>query len=166
MMGEDRIRDWTRSLAGGSFKGFPFQTDREGVQDAGRFVALHPFVMAEDHATEDLGRKPRRFAVNAYIVGNAADARAQDFIEVCSSPGEGILVLPMHGAVLARCIDCSTSAERTRLGYVGFSLMFVEAGLETGGFPAILIGDRIAEDLLKSLPGVVGDVILGFGSVS
>lgn len=159
MMGVDAVRDWTKTLVKASYKDFVFETEREGVDDAGRLVALHQFVKAEGHATEDLGRKARRFTVSAYIVGNLADARARLLVETCSSPGVGLLVLPMTGDVLVRCIGCSTTNEKRALGYVGFSLQFVEAGLEAGGFPAIRIGDRIAEEVLSSLPDIVGHAL-------
>ncbi|RXF67682.1 DNA circularization N-terminal domain-containing protein [Hansschlegelia zhihuaiae] len=159
MMGVDRVRDWPRTLPQASFKGFFFHVEGEGVDDAGRFVAVHPFVKAEDHATEDLGRKPRRYTVRAYVVGNLADARSQDLIEVCSSPEAGLLVLPMTGSMLARCVSCSTDSRKDVLGFVAFSLSFVEAGLETGGFPAIEILDRIAEEALLALPDIANAIL-------
>ncbi|PZQ86505.1 MAG: hypothetical protein DI534_16540 [Leifsonia xyli] len=162
MMGVGTVRNWPETLPKASFKGFEFHVEREGVDECGRFVAVHPFVNAENHATEDLGRKPQTFGVTAYVVGNLADARAQGLLEVCSSYGEGLLVLPMTGVSFARCLSVSTASEKSRLGYVAFSLRFVEAGLDTGGFPVIEIGDRIAEDILKALPDLVDDVLSGF----
>ncbi len=159
MMGVSDVRDWTKTLQDASFKGFFFRVDREGLDDGGRYVALHPFVKAEAHATEDLGRKARRYDVAAYVVGNLADARAQDLVEICSSPGAGLLVLPMTGAVMARCIGCATNNEKDKLGYVGFSLQFIEAGLDTGGFPALGILDRIVEDVLGGLPDIAAAIV-------
>ena len=161
MMGVDAIRDWPRTLPNASFKGFPFHVEREGVDDAGRAVAIHPFVMAEEHATEDLGRKPRSFGVLAYVVGNDADARAQTLVEICSSYGEGLLVLPIAGAQVVRCVGVSTNSEKDRLGRVEFQLRFVEAGLESGGFPAIPLLDRMLEDAMDLLPNVVEEIISG-----
>ncbi|PZQ13631.1 MAG: hypothetical protein DI565_13900 [Ancylobacter novellus] len=162
MMGSAAVRDWPATLPKASFKGVRFHVEREGVDEGGRFVAVHPFVNAENHATEDLGRKPQLIGVTAYVVGNLADARAQELLDACSSYGEGLLVLPMTGALLARCVSVSTASEKGRLGYVALSMRFVEAGLDTGGFPLIEIGDRIAEDILKTLPGLIGDVLSGF----
>lgn len=153
------MRNWPKTVPGASFKGFPFELEGEGTDDAGRLVALHPFVKAEDHGTEDMGRKARKFHVVAYIVGDDADSQAAAFVEVCSSPGAGMLILPMTPGTMVRCIDCSTHSEKTKQGYVAFSLKFVEQGADAGGFPAIVIGDRIAASVLDTLPSLISGAI-------
>ena len=156
-------RDWPRTVPGASFKGTPFEVNRQDLDNAGRYVAEHPYAKAETHGTEDMGRKIRRFRVNAYICGDAADADAMDFVELCSTPGAGMLILPMLPGVMVRCTGCSHSAEKSRQGVVAFDLQFIEAGAEGGGFPAIPLGDRIAETILDGLPDVVGDALSSFG---
>ncbi len=156
-------RNWPRTVPGASFKGTSFEVNREDLDSAGRYVAEHPYAKAETHGTEDMGRKIRRFRVNAYICGDAADVDAMDFVELCSTPGAGMLILPMLPGVMVRCTGCSRSAEKIRQGVIGFDLQFVEAGAEGGGFPAIPLGDRIAETVLDGLPDVVGDALSSFG---
>jgi prophage DNA circulation protein len=153
------MRNWPKTVPGASFRGFPFNLDKQDLSDAGRYVALHPFAKAETHATEDMGRKARKYRVSAYIVGDDADSRSQAFVEVCSTAGPALLVLPMTAPVLVRCTGCSTSSERTKQGFSAFDLEFVEAGADAGGFPAISLGDRIAESVLDTLGGVVDDVL-------
>jgi len=153
------MRNWPATLQGASFRGFPFHVEREGVDGAGRRVAVHPFVKAEVTGTEDMGRKLRRFRLAAYIVGDDADAQARAFTEVCSAPGAAMLVLPMLGGELARCIGCSMSADKDKLGRIAFDLEFIDAGADGGGFPAIPLGDRIAQGALDTLSGLVSTVI-------
>ncbi|MGF3027535.1 DNA circularization N-terminal domain-containing protein [Methylobacterium aquaticum] len=157
-------RNWPKTVPGASFRGVPFQVEREDLDNAGRYVAEHLFAKAEDHGTEDMGRKARRFRVGAYLYGATADADAMDLVEVCSTPGAGMLILPMLPGVMVRCTGCSRSAEKSKQGFVGFDLQFIEAGAEGGGVPAIALGDRIAETVLNTLPGLVGNALSTFGS--
>lgn len=143
------------------FKGVKFEVEAEGTEDAGRLVALHPFVKAESHATEDMGRKARRFSVVAYIAGNYSDSYAQRLVEACSSPGAGQLVLPVTPPQSVRCIDCSTANDKRRQGYVAFRLQFIESGLETGGFPVINLGDVITGGLLDDAPRMIQEFLIG-----
>ena len=59
------VRDWTQTIPGASFKGFPFQVEDEGIGESGRLVALHSYSKADTHGTEDMGRKARTFHVTA-----------------------------------------------------------------------------------------------------
>lgn len=153
------MRNWPKTVPGASFRGFRFEVEKQDLDDAGRYVAHHPFAKAEDHGTEDMGRKARKYRVLAYIVGDDADTRSQAFVEICSTAGPAMLVLPMTAPVLVRCTNCGTCSEKTRQGYVAFNLEFVEAGADTGGFPAIALGDRIAESVLDTLGGVARGVL-------
>ncbi|WP_375455656.1 DNA circularization N-terminal domain-containing protein [uncultured Methylobacterium sp.] len=156
------MRNWPQTVPGASFRGFSFEVEKEGLGGAGRHVALHSFVKAETHATEDTGRKARKFKVSAYIVGDDADTRARAFVEVCSTPGAATLILPMTRPGQVRCLDCSTNNEKTRQGLVAFDLEFIEAGADAGGFPAIQLGDRIAQSALDGLGAAVSAVLSAF----
>ncbi|APT31927.1 DNA circularization protein [Methylobacterium phyllosphaerae] len=155
-------RDWTQTIPGASFKGFPFHVEDEGTDGAGRLVALHGYAKAETHGTEDMGRKARTFRVAAYIVGDDADVRAQAFIERCSTPGPGLLVLPITPSQMVRCVGCATNNRKTEMGKVALDLKFLELGSEAGGPPAIPLGDRIAQGLLDDLADTVADAISAF----
>lgn len=160
------MRNWPQTVPGASFRGFPFEVEREGGDGAGRFVAVHTYAGGETHDTEDTGRKPRRFRVTAYIVGDDADAVADSFLEECSTGGVGDLILPVTAPQLVRCINCSWNNDKTRQGFVALDLEFIEATAAGsgagGGYPAIPLGDRLAEDALDTLADVVSDAISAF----
>ncbi|ACL57419.1 DNA circularization N-terminal domain-containing protein [Methylobacterium nodulans] len=157
------MRNWPKTVPGASFRGTPFHVSRETVDDAGRYVAFHPFAKAETHGTEDMGRKAWKFRVQAYLTGDTVDADAMAFLEVCSTPGAGMLILPMLPGIMVRCLNCSRAAEKNSQGYVQFDLEFGEAGAQGGGFPAIPLGDRIAEGVLNTLPRLIGSALSAFG---
>lgn len=153
------MRNWPKTIPGASFKGFPFQVEDEGVGESGRLVALHPFSKAETHGTEDMGRKARQYHVTAYIVGDDADVRAMAFVERCSTPGPGLLVLPITDSTMAHCVACGTNNRKSEMGKVAFDLKFLEKGAEAGGPSPIALGDRIAQGALDGLAGVVSSAI-------
>lgn len=154
------MRNWPKTIPGASFKGFPFQVEDEGIADGGRLVALHPYAKSEDHGTEDMGRKAMPFHVTAYIVGDDADTQAAAFVRVCSSPGAGLLVLPITEVDQAvRCIGISTNNRKSEMGKVAFDLKFIEAGSGAGGPAPIALGDRLAQGVLDTLADTVSAAI-------
>ena len=146
------MRNWPQTLRPASYKGAPFFVEDEALGRSGRFVAVHSFVKAEFHATEDMGRAPREFRIGAYLASDSADSDVRDFVELCSEPGPGTLVLPMLGPVEVRCTGCHVKARSDRLGFVGLDLDFAEAGTGEDAFPAAPIGDRLAAAALGEMP--------------
>ena len=155
------MRDWTKTLPNASFRGQPFFIEREELSDAGRKVALHEYAKSEDHDTEDMGRKTRRFRFTAYIVGDAADVDAQAFVELCSVPGDGALQLPVLGRYTVKCTSCSASAEKMKLGYVQVDLEFIESG-NGNAFSVSALGDRIAASLQGGMAALVVSTLSAF----
>lgn len=156
------MRDWLKTLRRASFRGASFFVDEESLPKTGRRVAVHPYAKAEEHATEDMGRLPREFRVQAYIANDRADSDVRALIEVCSVKGASTLVLPYFGSSQVRCTGCTPSRKKDTHGYVTVELSFVEAGSDGGGFAMVELGDRIAASALDDLAGVVSDAIGAF----
>ena len=155
------MRDWFRTLPNASFRGSPFFVEEERLA-GGREVAIHRFVKSEDHATEDMGRKPLDLSFSAYIVGDSADLDAQSFVQLCGTAGTGTLVMPILGTHTVRCTDVDAASLNTaKLGFVKISLKFVEAGNDSA-FATIAIGDRIASNAMAGMAGVIFTAISAF----
>lgn len=150
------MRNWPQTQPGASFRGFPFEVEKEGVIGAGRRVAVHDYAKAETHDTEDTGRKARRFRVTAYLASDTVDAELAALVEVCSTPGVGTLILPTHPPQQVRCTDCTTAADKDKMGYVAVDLEFIEARGAGGGLGPIALGDRIAQGALDGLADIAG----------
>lgn len=148
-------RDWTKTLQPASFKGFPFYVETEANDGGGRRVVTHEYVRAEDHDTEDMGRRAQSFVVKAYLASDAADADREAFMSLLSSPGPGMLVLPLHGARLVNCTEVRTSSEKTKLGYVSIDLRFVEAKANASA-SVIQAFAQIASSGAGRLAGLIG----------
>ena len=155
------MRDWTKTLSSASFRGFQFYTKREELPKSGREIAVHPFVKAETHATEDMGRKPRGYRVDGYVVGDDADTQALALVELCSQPGDGQLVLPLLGYLTVKCTNCACNMEKDELGRVHFVMDFEESGNDSA-FVSLPIGARIAASVMGGMPAAVSSVISNF----
>ncbi len=152
------MKDWTRSLRPASFRGARFLTETEELSAGGRNVATHEFVRSEDVLSEDMGRKAKKYKVKAYIANDAAEADSAALVSACTAPGAGSLVLPLQGTVQVICTEISSSHAKEKLGYVEFSLEFVEA--EDGpAFPSISLGDRLAIEALDGLAALAAPVV-------
>ncbi|SEQ48444.1 DNA circularisation protein N-terminus [Faunimonas pinastri] len=156
------MRNWPKTLLPASYRGVSFQVSEEGLADSGRRVAVHEFVKAEDHATEDMGRKVRRWKVSAYVAGDTADTDALALVEACSTDGVGTLILPFSGSLQVRCTECSTTGSKDQLGTIKIEMSFVEAG-GTSTVQATAIGDRIAASSLATLPALISSALSAFG---
>ena len=155
------MRDWSRTLPGASWRGFPFHVELEDLAQSGREIALHQFVKSEEHATEDMGRKPRRYRVDGYVVGDDADSQARALVELCSTAGDGPLRLPLLGSLTVKCDNCTCSMRKDELGRIKVVMDFIESGNDSA-FVTIAIGDRLAGSALGEMAGAVGGVISSF----
>jgi prophage DNA circulation protein len=159
-------RDWAATLQPASYNGFAFFVETEALPKSGREVAVHSYVNAEAHDTEDMGRVPRTFSVAAYLASDSADTDAQQFIELCSTAGVFPLVLPVLGTYQVRCLNCHASAQdREKQGYVKFELEFIEGGTAGGAvaaFPATSLGDRQAASTMQQMPAAAQGAVSGY----
>jgi prophage DNA circulation protein len=153
-------RNWPATLSPASYKGSPFFVDSESLPKSGRFVSVKAYAKSDSHSTEDMGRVPREIRFAAYLASDTADTDAQQFVELCSQPGAGALVLPLLGPYQARCTNCHVTGKKDQLGRVELELEFVEAGSDTT-MTATPLGDRLAASALNGMPGAVADQIGG-----
>jgi prophage DNA circulation protein len=119
---------WWQQLQPGSWRGVGFVLDA-GDTAAGRRVALHEYPYRDDVWVEDLGRLPRRFSVQAFLVGDDVYQQRDAMLTACEQPGPGTLVHPTLGTVqcvLIEPVQCTDRRERGRVVEVQFS--FVVAG--------------------------------------
>lgn len=155
------MRDWTKTLPNASFRGVPFYVEEDSFSSAGRRVATHEFVKSEDHATEDMGKKTRHYRVRAYLVGDDADAAANDLADACDMIGDGVLQTLFWGAVVVKCLDGGGTGRRDDLGRLFVDMEFVASG-NNSAFSVVALGDRIASSILDTLGDVVSDALSSF----
>ena len=108
--------------ASGSFRGAAFRLD--SYQTAiGRRADTREYPLRNIPQSEDLGRKARRFAFTAYVLGPDWEAERDELLNACEADGPGLLVHPFHGEHLVVCEDCTVSESRSGgIRYCAFEL--------------------------------------------
>lgn len=144
-------RDWLSTLWSASYKGVPFYAEQTS-QEGGRRLVVHEFPFRDDPFIEDLGEKAATFSITAYVASDAADIEAAAFSAILASDGPGLLVLPTHGPIEARCETFSRKQEKDRHGYIAFEAKFYRDGSLGALVSVPFLGQMIfaAVDLLAS----------------
>lgn len=111
-----------------SFRGVRFNlTDTDS--SFGRRGILHQFPFRDEPYTEDLGRKPREYEIEAFVTGFDYARERDKLIEACEKPGPARLVHPYLGKTTVVCIRCELSESSTEGNVARFRLGFREAGV-------------------------------------
>lgn len=118
---------WRDTLLPASFRGVPFEVEGH-EHETGRRVAEHEYPNKDRGFGEDMGRRLRRYRVDAFLLGDDYPARRDALLDACEKPGPGTLVHPFLGE---HTVNCRGVAERetARKGRLcRLELDFVEHG--------------------------------------
>lgn len=119
---------WRDDLQKGSFRGVPFfwqKADGEG----GRKTARHDYPQRDETYVEDMGKAPREFTLEVYVLGANYMAERDRLIIALEQPGPGTLVHPTFGTLSVSQTSKPRWSETTSEGGIcRFTLMFVCAG--------------------------------------
>lgn len=118
---------WAQQLQPGSWRGVPFVLD-SGDTAAGRRVAIHEYPYRDETWAEDLGKLPRRFAIQAWVVGDDCYQQRDAMLAACEQSGAGTLVHPTLGSIECVLLEFQTSDRRERGRVVEFQFAFIVAG--------------------------------------
>lgn len=119
---------WRANLVDASFRGVGFQVNETEAPIAGRRLAVHEYPGRDEPFVEDLGRRTKKWSIEAFVIGDNYATVRDRLIDACDMPGAGELVHPYLGSLQVACEGCDLM-ERTREGRMArFSLSFVEAG--------------------------------------
>jgi prophage DNA circulation protein len=119
--------DWWQQLQPGSWRGCGFVLDA-GQTVAGRRIALHEYAYRDDVWPEDLGKLPRRFSIQAFLVGDDVYSQRDAMLAACEQAGTGTLVHPTLGSMQVVLMEFSVTDRRDRGRYVEVQLTFIVAG--------------------------------------
>lgn len=134
---------WKDQLRPGSFRGAPFKVD--GHEHAGgRRLAVHAYPLRDRPYPEDLGRRPDRFEVEAFVLGADYMAARDRLVAACRARGPGRLVHPWLG-VLNVAVEVYRVVETSRRGGMARIVMTMVEGGEnvyptSGANDAHLVG--------------------------
>ena len=110
-----------------SFRGVEFNV--EGIDDAyGRRTVTHVTPGYDTPFTEDMGKRPGSWSMQAFIIGDDYIERARELISACERPGAGYFVHPWLGGKQVICQECTPRWDFRGLGECRVSLTFQEEG--------------------------------------
>lgn len=118
---------WQDNMQEASFRDVPFYV-QDHDSTSGRRVASHEFPSRELPFTEDMGRKQRKYTLNALVVGKDYDLARDELIEALEQPGAGLLVHPYLGWIRVVIESYTVSESTAKGGMATFSIACVEAG--------------------------------------
>lgn len=158
---------WWQQLQPGSWRGVGFVMDA-AENRAGRRVALHEYPYRDTVWPEDLGRLPRHFAFQAFLVGDDVYQQRNAMIAAAEQSGPGTLVHPTLGTVQCVLLDFSTTDRRERGRMVEIAFQFVVSGDLLLPAATTATGDAVttaAGNLNTAAAGDLGLVLGQLGSL-
>ncbi|WP_099071039.1 DNA circularization protein [Nostoc linckia] len=118
---------WRDQLRSASFRGRKFFISG-GENEGGRRLASHEYPLRDEPYTEDMGRRIRRFTLEAYVLGQDYFAARNALLKACEQEGAGELVHPYLGTLQVHCEAYRMRESSDEGGMARFSLTFVEKG--------------------------------------
>lgn len=118
---------WWEQLQPGSWRGVGFVLDA-GQTAAGRRIALHEYPYRDDAWAEDLGKLPRRFSIQAFLVGDDVYSQRDAMLAQVEKSGSGTLVHPTLGSIECVLLEFAATDRRERGRYVELQFSFIIAG--------------------------------------
>jgi prophage DNA circulation protein len=119
---------WLDNYRQAKFRGISFFVPT-AESSGGRRGAVYEFPKKDTPYVEDMGRKVRRFNVEAIIVGDDYMVTRNQLINALEKEGPGKLVHPYLGTLDVFCMDYSFRETSREGRMVSFNMVFTEAGL-------------------------------------
>ena len=148
---------WWQQLQPGSWRSVGFVMDAAQTI-TGRRVAVHEYPYRDTIWAEDLGRLPRRFAFQAFLIGDDCYQQRDAMINACEQAGDGTLVHPTLGSVQCVLIDFNTTDRRERGRMVEIAFQFVVSGDITFPTTAQATGEQVNALANALYQGSMGDL--------
>jgi prophage DNA circulation protein len=119
---------WRDRYLPASFRGVPFKVEAHELK-FGRRVVVHEFPNVDGGESEDLGRKPGEFSIEAYVLGEDHDLQRSELLRVCEEiRGPGELVHPYLGTRTVVFLEGGLAERSSDARLSRISLTFKEVG--------------------------------------
>ena len=139
---------WRQTLQPASYNGVPFHVETQS-KASGRRQVPYEYPKLDTPQTEDMGRRIRRFTIDAYIIYSPSldpdiEGNRDALIAELEAEGPGLLILPtglqnMVGAPAGLVVvdRYSVKESREKGGFIEFEITFMEAGSSSVGQPTV-----------------------------
>lgn len=148
---------WRDSLREASFKGVSFYVESTDG-NFGRRSVVHEFPQKAEAYVEDLGRKPRDFSIDGFVIGEDYFDARDAILAACEEEGPGELVHPFLGRYTVVCTGITLRETTQDGGMARISLKFIETSDPTA--PRFQIDEL--SSLTSSKTSVIDDAKAAF----
>lgn len=119
---------WRDQLRQATLGSAPFLVESSDGE-LGRNTQLHEYPLRDKPYVEDLGRKARRFTLNAYVIGPEYMAARDALVAEIESAGPKKLIHPYLGELTVSVVNATGPSESTREGGMArFTITVIESG--------------------------------------
>ena len=119
---------WRDKWQTGSFRGAGFKW-RQSDAVVGRKTARHDYPLRDEAYIEDLGKRPREFTLDCFVIGVDYTDQRDALIDALEKEGPGTLIHPTMGAMQVSVHgDVRITESTAEGGMCRFSIPFVLAG--------------------------------------
>jgi prophage DNA circulation protein len=153
-----------------SWRGVPFQVNGDDAE-FGRHVVMHEYPQRNKPYAEDLGRKFRKFKLDAWVCADRTNGfnpwpERDALIEAIEAGDVGTLVHPFWGSLQGHIVSVAVKqTSTTNGGYVNFQMEFFEAGeLEFRAYASVDTEGAVAASEEVVYESVVTDFSMAFDS--
>lgn len=115
------------TLYSASYNGAPFFV-RRARDHFGRRVTVHKYPFRDTSWPEDLGRRPREFEIEGFLVGDDVINQAAFMRTVCEITGTGVLIHPILGIQVVQLMDFTSESGFDHGREIRVNFKFIEAG--------------------------------------
>ena len=119
-----------------SFRGVVFYLRSED-EEGGKKTVSHEYPNTDKRFTEELGRLPSKFSMEAFVHGSDAIDQAESLIRALDTPGIGVLIHPLYGRLEVKSTTWSRGTTEKELGQINFSLKFEQSESNVSLTPTI-----------------------------
>lgn len=158
------------NLRPASWRGVPFQVNGDDAE-FGRHVVVHEFPQRDKPYVEDLGRKVRKFKLDAWVCAHKNNGfnpwpERDALIEAVEAGDVGTLVHPIWGSMQGYIVNVQVKQTvHGNAGFVSLVLEFVEAGeLEFRAYASVDTEGQVVESEQAVYDAVTEDFSSAFDS--
>lgn len=155
---------WRKTLRAASFRGVRFLVDGHEFE-SGRRGETHEYPQRDEPYAEDLGRRARRYELEAFLLGPNYTPARDDLIKALETAGPGTLVHPYLGTerVVVRAFRLTETTGDG--GKASFRITFEEAGRNQYPGGAVSSDAAIKDQAAKSSDALAADLERAFDVV-
>lgn len=134
-----------KQLHPASFNDVPFLIEVE-TKTGGKKTVTHEFINSDKRYTEELGKLPPKFSIEAIIHGDGAIQNRLNLEKELEKEGQGFLVHPVYGGGFVAATTYTVSSNQTKVGEFRFSINFEKSAAAWTASPDIDTPSAVKND--------------------